>query len=280
MSGPTWMGDAPPPPEPISLAGWLRVAWRGALILAGILTGAVLMMALRVVERPLRGEDRPWSPFITQVVSRWTMIVMGISLTARGPRLRGPGAVVANHSSWLDIFVLNSRKNVYFVSKAEVGAWPFIGWVARLVGTVFIARDPRQAGAQRILFRQRLLHGHRLLFFPEGTSTDGLRVLPFKSTLFAAFFDDALRHELQIQPVTVIYHAPEGADPSYYGWWGEMDFGAHLLKVLATRQQGSVELVYHPPVRVDAFPNRKSLAAHAEALVRQAHGPDILRASH
>jgi 1-acyl-sn-glycerol-3-phosphate acyltransferase len=80
---------------------------------------------------------------------------------------------------------------------------------------------------------------------------------------------------MHIQPVTVIYHAPEGADPRFYGWWGDMGFAEHLLKVLAQRAQGRVELVYHAPVRVDAFPNRKSLASHLEAQVRSAHSTSI-----
>ena len=74
---------------------------------------------------------------------------------------------------------------------------------------------------------------------------------------------------MYIQPVTVIYRGPDGGDPQFYGWWGEMDFGSHLLKVLAARRQGSVEVIYHPPVRVDDFPNRKTLAAHVEEVVRQ-----------
>jgi hypothetical protein len=80
--------------------------------------------------------------------------------------------------------------------------------------------------------------GHRLLFFPEGTSTDGRRVLPFKTTLFGAFFAHARRTPCAIQPVSVIYIAPAGEDARFYGWWGEMDFGPHLLKVLACSGPG------------------------------------------
>ena len=82
------------------------------------------------------------------------------------------------------------------------------------------------------------------------------------------FVTDGLRHEMHIQPVSVLYNAPDGADQRFYGWWGDMDFGPHLLKVLAARRQGSVHITYHPPVRVDDFPNRKSLAAYCEEAVR------------
>jgi 1-acyl-sn-glycerol-3-phosphate acyltransferase len=185
------------------------------------------------------------------------------------------GAVVANHSSWLDIFALNARKRIYFVSKSEVARWPGIGWLARATGTVFIERNPKKAREQTELFEARLMAGHKLLFFPEGTSTDGLRVLPFKTTLFAAFFNDHLRPHMQIQPVAVIYRAPKGEPARYYGWWGEMEFGPHLLKTLAARRQGAVEIHYLPPVKVADFPDRKSLGAYLETQIRTAHASSL-----
>ncbi len=185
-----------------------------------------------------------------------------------------PGAVVANHASWLDIFTLNARKRIYFVSKAEVARWPGIGWLARITGTVFITRDPKAAREQKIIFENRLLAGHKLLFFPEGTSTDGMRVLPFKPTLFQAFFSPELRGEMHIQPVTVTYFAPAGEDERFYGWWGDMDFGSHMIKLLAQRRQGSVKVIYHRPVKVNEFSDRKALAAHVEQVVRQGMPPE------
>nr|WP_099911680.1 lysophospholipid acyltransferase family protein [Puniceibacterium antarcticum] len=260
-----------PPPQRLGLMDWLRVLLRGSVL--GLVTfgGLLVLLLVRLVERPMYGVDRPVTPYITQGVCRAAFVILQLPIQVRGPRMVGPGAIVANHSSWLDIFALNARKNVYFVSKSEVAGWPGIGWLARATGTVFIRRDPREAANQAKLFEERLMHRHRLLFFPEGTSTDGMRVLPFKSTLFAAFFADELKHELQIQPVSVIYHAPEGADARFYGWWGDMSFGAHLIKTLAARRQGRVELVYHAPVRVDGFANRKSLASHVEGVVRSGH---------
>jgi 1-acyl-sn-glycerol-3-phosphate acyltransferase len=266
----TWQSDDAPVHRPITAAGWVRVAWRGAVL--GLLTFGCLglLLLVRLVERPVWGLRRPWTPFITQFVCRSAFVILGIGYRTRGALMTHPGAVVANHSSWLDIFALNARKRIYFVSKSEVAAWPGIGWLARATGTVFIARDPRAARAQTALFEARLRAGHKLLFFPEGTSTDGLRVLPFKSTLFAAFFSEALRDDMWIQPVTVIYHAPPDEDPRFYGWWGEMAFGPHLLHTLAAARQGSVDLVYHPPLRVAAFPGRKALAAASEAAVAAA----------
>ena len=268
---PTWDSEEAIDATRITPAGWLRVLLRGVVLGTVVFGGLALLLLVRLIERPLFGVDRPITPNITQAVCRSAFVIMGIPLLVRGPRMKVHGAVVANHSSWLDIFALNARKNVYFVSKSEVASWPGIGWLARATGTVFIRRDPRDAKNQLAVFEERLQHGHRLLFFPEGTSTDTLRVLPFKPTLFAAFFSDALMHDMHIQPVTVIYHPPDGADPRFYGWWGDMGFGEHLIKVLAQHRQGKVELVYHPPVRVDSFPNRKSLASHLEDQVRSGH---------
>ena len=267
----TWDSGEPPDPFRIGITGWFRVLVRG-LVLGTLVFGCLaLLLLVRLVERPLYGLHRPVTPFITQFVCRNAFRILGMGFSTRGELMRERGAVVANHSSWLDIFALNARKRIYFVSKAEVAGWPGIGWLARATGTVFIERNPKHARAQTELFEARLMAGHKLLFFPEGTSTDGQRVLPFKTTLFAAFFTDHLREHMHVQPVTVIYRAPRGAEPRFYGWWGDMDFGSHLLMTLAVARQGSVELIYHAPVRVADFASRKALARYCEDTVRAAH---------
>lgn len=269
----TWEGDAPPPPHRIGPGGVWRIVWRGLTV--GLLTfgGLALLLLVRVFERPLCGLNRPVTPHITQFVCHNALRLLGLPIKRTGQPMHLRGAVVANHTSWLDIFVLNASDRIYFVSKSEVAGWPGIGWLARATGTLFIARDPRQAKIQLQMFEDRLLAGHRLLFFPEGTSTDGLRVLPFKTTLFAAFFDEDLHDEVAIQPVSVTYHAPDGEDRRFYGWWGDMNFGAHLLGTLAASRQGIVEVIYHAPVPVAGFSNRKDLASACERAVRTGHRP-------
>lgn len=264
----TWRGAAPPETPRISAAGWLRAALRGTALGIWVFGGLALLLLVRLVERPLHGLRRPWSPAVTCTVCRGAFPIIGMEFQTVGAPLRGPGAVVANHSSWLDIFALNARKRIYFVSKSEVSRWPAIGWLARATGTVFITREVREAPEQARLFEARLRAGHRLLFFPEGTSSDGRRVLTFKSTLFEAFFTHDLRPSLSLQPVSVIYHAPPGADPRFYGWWGDMGFGGHLLSVLAAARQGGVTVLHHPPLSVAGFADRKALAAACEAAVR------------
>ncbi|MDK3072687.1 lysophospholipid acyltransferase family protein [Sedimentitalea sp. JM2-8] len=264
----TWESETEPDPVAIGLAGWVRVLWRGVALGTLVFGALILLLLVRLIERPLCGVKRPVTPFITQFVCRNAFRILGMGFSATGTLMTQPGAVVANHVSWLDIFALNARKRIYFVSKSEVAGWPGIGWLARATGTVFIERNPARAREQTEAFEARLFAGHKLLFFPEGTSTDGLRVLPFKTTLFQAFFTDHLRDRMYVQPVSVIYSAPPGEAPRFYGWWGDMDFAGHLLKTLAVRRQGSVRLVYHPPLRVADFPDRKSLAAQCERAVR------------
>ncbi|MFV0515504.1 MAG: lysophospholipid acyltransferase family protein [Jhaorihella sp.] len=267
----TWEGGEYPGRAAIGPAGWALAVLRGLVLAVLVFGNLAVLLLVRLVERPFFAPRRPVSPFITQFVCRNAFRVLGMGFSTTGELMRAPGAVVANHSSWLDIFALNARKRIYFVSKAEVARWPAIGWLARATGTVFIDRDPRLARQQTRLFEERLQAGHKLLFFPEGTSSDGLRVLPFKPTLFQAFYSEHLREFMQVQPVAVIYHAPRGRPTAYYGWWGSMAFAPHLLTVLTAWRQGAVELAYLEPLRVADFSDRKALAAECERRIRACH---------
>lgn len=266
----SWMTN-PAPAERLSSLAWLRFFLRAGAVGGVTYGGLALLLIVRCIERPVFGMQRPWTPRITQAVCRTSLALMGIGFSVRGVPMRHNGAMVANHASWLDIFALNACAPMYFVAKAEVSVWAGIGWLARATGTVFIARKGVEAKRQQMLFEDRLRAGHRLLFFPEGTSTDSQRVLPFKSTLFAAFFTHGLEAVMHIQPVTLIYHAPPGRDPRFYGWWADMSFAGHLLTVLSARRQGRVEVIFHPEVPVDAFADRKDLARHCERVIATTH---------
>jgi len=267
MSG-TWFPEDEAAPVIIGPMGWIRVVLRGVPVLAVVLSGLAALLLVRLIERPLCGLNRPVTPYITQGVCKTTLGIIGIRLTVIGAHMTHKGAVVSNHASWLDIFTLNAAKRIYFVAKSEVAGWPLVGWLARATGTVFIARRSRDAKIHLDIFENRLNAGHKLLFFPEGTSTDGLRVVPFKSTLFEAFFAQNLRDTLHIQPVSVVYAAPEGEEARFYGWWGDMALAPHVLKTLAARKSGAVKVIYHTPVAVSNFDGRKALAQYCEETVR------------
>jgi 1-acyl-sn-glycerol-3-phosphate acyltransferase len=262
----TWDGSPQPVAARIGARGWARVLRRGAPLALTVFGGLALLLSLRLLERPLCGARRPVTPWITQGVCRAAFAWLGMSRHVKGRPMRGVGAAVSNHASWLDIFALNASKRIVFVSKAEVAGWPGIGWLARATGTVFIRRDRREAALHRDVLETRLRAGDRLMFFPEGTSTDGRRVLPFKPTLFAAFFAPELA-DIAVQPVTLAYRGPPDA-PLLHGWWGKRGFAEHLLQVLAARDPGGVEVIYHDPLRVAEFADRKALARAAEAAVR------------
>ncbi len=241
---------------------WLRVALRASVILFSVFALILPMYGLR------RIGFRRQSQQLVRLACSGCLWAAGLRLSVEGEPMHRSGAVVSNHVSWMDIFVLNAVHRVFFVAKSEVRNWPVIGLVARAVGTVFIRRSKLDASNQVETMLDRISQGDRLLFFPEGSSTDGRRVLPFKSTLFAAFFDEALLDALWVQPVTLNYRAPEGRDPTFYAWWGETSFAPHLAAILAHAKTGEVRAVFHPPMKVSDFPDRKSLARRTEEIVR------------
>ena len=265
----TW--NSPEPPDPVRIStGDLVLALVRILPLALILVVCLAALLLvRLIEAPLFGLRRPVTPVFQWAVCRSFFMCTGMRLKVTGKPMTGSGAMVSNHVSWLDIFTLSAPGAVFFVSKSEVRNWPGIGHLARAAGTVFIDRKRGEAKRQQGQLLERLAAGQRLLVFPEGTSTDGKRVLPFKTSLCSVFLDPALDPLFQVQPVTLLYRAPEGAPQRFYGWWGDMEFGSNFLKVMAARPQGGVEVIYHPPLRVADFSDRKALAAECERRVRE-----------
>ena len=271
---PSWQSPDPRDLLPVSVFGHARAGLRAVLVALLLAGGTVLTLILRVVERPFFAPRRPFSEKLVQQVWRATLWLIGLSHEVEGEDLPQSApvwrAIVANHASWLDIITLGAAQPVVFVSKADVARWPIIGALARMVGTVFITRNPRDAAVQQDQLAAALTEGHVLAFFPEGTSTDGLRVLPFKSTLMSAFFREGRPEPALIQPVSVIYMAPEGLDePRFYGWWGDMALAPHLWRVLAQAPQGRVTIRRHAPVSVAAFSDRKALSQALEGAVRE-----------
>jgi len=213
--------------------------------------------------------------------SRFLCKLFGIHITVIGTPVRGRGVLmVANHTSYLDIIVLGGTTPVSFVAKSEVNTWPFFGLMARLYETVFVERSRRsQAGVSRDQIRERLQEGDALILFPEGTSNDGNRVLPFKSALMGSTeavvgIDAQGRTEhVPVQPVSLAYTGyygmPMGRENRpLFAWFGDMDLVPHLWEAVTS---GPIDVVveFHAPMTVDQMGGQKPLAARAEAVVRE-----------
>ncbi len=198
--------------------------------------------------------------------------VRGIVSTAK------PTLFVCNHSSYLDISVLGSLVPGSFVAKAEVADWPFFGFLAKLQRTVFVDRQRRTTTRrQRDELARRLDAGDNLILFPEGTSNDGNRTLPFRSALFgvAERKDESGRtlQPLTIQPVSLAYVRLNGMPIGrslrpYVAWYGDMDLFGHLWR-LAGLGRITVTVEFHPPVTLDQFASRKALCEHCHRMVAE-----------
>ena len=173
----------------------------------------------------------------------------------RGTPHDGPCLITANHTSWLDIPIMGALQPSSFVAKSEVAGWPFFGWLAKLQQTVFVERERRTRTAEkRNEIHARIANGDKLILFPEGTSSDGNRVLPV------------------VQPVSVAYMRLCGFPMGrrfrpYFAWYGDMDLFPHLWQAFSL---GPIEIhvEYHKPVTIREIGNRKALAAYCESRCR------------
>ncbi|HEY3149935.1 MAG TPA: lysophospholipid acyltransferase family protein [Dongiaceae bacterium] len=198
--------------------------------------------------------------------------IMGLKVRMVGaPTRTRPTLFVSNHVSYLDIPVLGSLVPVSFVAKAEVAQWPGYGWLAKLQRTVFVDRRRNTTMQQRDSLRARLAAGDPLVLFPEGTSNDGNRILPFRSALLSVAEAAPAERPLAIQPVSIAYTSVNGV-PLGWGlrplvaWYGGMELGGHLWRF---SRLGQVEVVvqFHDEARVGDFPSRKELTRYcAEAV--------------
>jgi 1-acyl-sn-glycerol-3-phosphate acyltransferase len=246
------------------LCGGAALLWTAMLFMAFLALRGIDLWARAIALRPLPA----LAPWVVHLWGFGALALLGLRYRQRGTPMRGRGALVANHASWIDIVVLMRAMRVFFVAKSEVAGWPVIGHIGRAIGTMFITRRPVEARAQTVALHARLRRGDRLCLFPEGTSSDGLRVLPFRSALFEVFFAPDLHEVLRVQPVSIRYRPPPGQPASFHAWWGEMDFGAHLASVLARAGGGVVTVVFHDPLAAADFDDRKALAVASERRVR------------
>lgn len=209
----------------------------GFLALTAGLAGCVLIAEILLRRRIDRA---PFARFCFAGAGR----SLGFRITAQGSFSNRPVLYVSNHISWSDIPVLGGMVPLRFLSKAEVGHWPVIGWLAEQAGTLFIQRGSGKAGQTRQDIANTLQRGQSVLVFPEGTTTAGVTVLPFHSRLLNA----AAEAGVDIQPVSIAY-LRNGRPDHLAPFIGDDEFQHHLIRML---RQPAVEIgvIAHPVVTV------------------------------
>jgi 1-acyl-sn-glycerol-3-phosphate acyltransferase len=200
--------------------------------------------------------------------------ILGIRVAAQGEMAKNrPLLIVGNHTSYLDIEVLGSLIPGSFVAKAEIARWPFFGWLAKLQRSVFIERRSSKAREHKDEIEKRLLEGDVLILFPEGTSNDGNRILPFRSTLFSVAERRVEGEALVVQPVSLAYTRLDGMPMGrsfrpFFAWYGDMELPPHLWQMLGLGIV-TAEVIFHEPVTIDRFGSRKALAEHCWRIVSE-----------
>lgn len=206
--------------------------------------------------------------------------LMGIRVTLRGTLAEGPSLVVANHCGYIDVLLLARLGELFFTPKSDVRGWPFVGALIARFNVRFVDRSPgRTKKMQRSLFTL-LKSGGRICVFPEATTGDGRKMLPFKSSLFSLAEQWEGERPLPVQPVTIAYRRVNGLpinDETWpkVAWYGEIDIVRHLLGFFALRSV-EAEVIAHPPLALEPGESRKRLCARAEAAVASGLPPTPL----
>lgn len=203
-------------------------------ILAGLstLVAIVVLVPAVALDRIAPQARARWNNRVFGAWSRFNLALFGARLKVAGSPPEAPFFLVVNHLSYIDILVLASRLDAVFVSKAEVRDWPIMGWASRLVRTVFIDRDIKR-GIPRVLeeIEDRLRYGQGVILFPEGTSSAGADLPPFRPPLL----ETAVRGQHPVDYASLAYRALPGENPAYLSicWWGNMTFIDHFFRLLS-----------------------------------------------
>lgn len=245
--------------------------WRAIRALAWASMGLAVFGPTQAAIIKLRPDA---SPRIPRIFHRMFCRAIGMDVEVVGAPVEGkPTLFVANHISWVDIPVLGSQILGSFVAKSEVGEWGVVGRLSDLQRTIYVERERRtRSREQSNVISERLRAGHSIVLFPEGTSTAGRTVRPFKSSLFA-IADAGEDVDVLVQPVTVAYTHINGLPllrSSRYkiAWIGDMELVPHAWELMGLGRVRAL-IQFHEPVRQSDFANRKELARHCEQVVAE-----------
>ena len=246
-------------PRQLSLLGKLRAIIR----IAGMAALLLVCIPLHYVSHLLHLPN-PWPRVFLGGVT-W---ISGVVLACRGQRARGGVFLIANHVSWIDVPALAAASGSAFVGHDGLASMPLLEWLCRMNRTVFIARHDRTSVAEQVeAVRAALSESGALTIFPEGTTSDGTGLLPFKSSLLSAF--EPLPAGIAVQPVLLDY----GAEAAELSWIGEEHGLDNFLRILARARPVQLTIHYLPVLSGDDLLNRKTIAQAArDAILKQLAG--------
>lgn len=236
-------------------------------------TLTLVLMPVQAVALLLR---LPLSKRLPMWYHRVSCRILGIRLEVFGRRSRArPTLFVANHTSYLDIAVYGALIPGSFVAKSEVAKWPLFGLLAKLQNSVFVDRRVRTSHVQASDIGRRLEARDSMILFPEGTSNDGNRVLPFKSALFAVAEIRPRGDPLVVQPVSLTYSRLDGVPIGrhlrpFFAWYGDMELLPHAGQLIGLGRL-TVTVSFHDPVTIEEFGSRKELAAYCYEIISRGH---------
>ncbi len=226
------------------------------LVLVGLITTLILFPII----------SWKYKRFIIKAWSRTLLRALGLRLVIECAPVAENlhGLMVSNHSSWIDIFASNTVQAVRFISKSEIREWPVLGTLVTMAGTLYVERGNRSKISEtNVAIGEAVRSGDLVGFYPEGTTTDGRYLLPFKTNLF----QPAIDFDMTVYPVAVRYFH-KGAPTHLASYEGEMTFMQSLLSI--TRTWGlEAHIHYGDPIQSSDYPDRASLAqASQDAIVR------------
>ena len=254
--------------------GYIRAAARLAAIAA--ITAALWTVWLvgTIALAASRDRRRRWRYACMRAWARGTARAAGVEVAVEGPAPRPPFLLVANHLSYVDIIVLSSIVDGCYVSRGDVEHWPVVGLLCRSMRVIFVDRS-RRADVQRVnrLMEERLGEGEGVIFFPEGTSTAGDRIGPFKPSLF----DCAVRSHVAVHYAALGYATGPADPPAYLSvcWWGDMPFAGHFLALLRLPRVRATVRFGAEPIAGD---DRKQLAETLRTAIDARFVPVVLKA--
>ena len=243
-------------PPLVSLAGWCRFGCRVALLVLLLL----VLVPIHYVWRIL-AFGSPWPKVFLGCAAR----ICGARVSVNGTPLRRDVFYIANHVSWIDILAMGGASGTAFVAKAELGDVPLVGWLSRINRTVFVKREDKMNVAGQINdLREALLDNWSITVFPEGTTTDGQSLLPFKSSMLKVL--EPPPQGVLVQPV----HLDYAAVAEEIGWVGVETGANNALRILSRRGTFPLTITFLEPFCPAEYPGRKLIAAEARVRIEAA----------